>query len=384
MRGAVLFSVPSAACAGARNLDRGLSLHDSGADQAPERLPRGRGTRLFRIWALTGLLGLLPFATAPAAEKLPVPAASQGADKGIRQDRVEAWLQQISAAARSMNYSGVFVTQRGGEMSASSLVHYVVPQGNFERIETLDGQRRTMVCLDDEVHTSWPDYRLMLIDNQPGHGSFPGLLKISGGEVDRNYRLEHGGDERCAGHQCQVSTIIPRDDLRWGYRLWALRDSHLLVKAQTLDAAGHVIDQVAFAQLKINVPPDPELVRRSLRRPPGYAVEKMRAVPVTLQSQGWTLSAPVPGFKTVGVYRRSMTVGSKSSEVLQWLLSDGLASMSIFIQPAGGLPEPVPAEQRVGGTLAVSRPIGDSWITVMGAVPERTLHRLSDAVARTH
>jgi len=339
-----------------------------------------------RLLAL-GVGAFALFATAAAAQTpSAAPAAGQQAqpvaDIPLPAQGLEQWLQHVSAAARSLNYSGVFITQRGDDISTSSLVHYVLPQGHFERIETLDGQRRIMVSLGDQVRTTWPDYRLMLIDNQGGQTSFPRLLKTANGEVDRNYRLERNGQARCAGYECRVSTIVPRDDLRWGYRLWSLRDSQLLVKAQTLDASGHVIDQVAFTQLSINVPPRLDLVRDSLAQPPGYAVEQMKVVPVTLQSQGWALSAPVPGFKTVGVFRRSMTVGGKSSEVLQWLLSDGLASVSIFIQPSAALTEPVAPEQRVGGTLALSRRVGESWLTVMGAVPERTLRRISDSVVR--
>lgn len=337
------------------------------------------------LWAAPALAWAAP---ALAAQEGQAPAAAdplaaaQSADAPAQRKGLEQWLQTVSAAARSLNYSGVFITQRGDEISTSSLVHYVLPQGHFERIETLDGQRRIMVSLNDEVRTSWPDYRLTLIDNQAGQASFPRLLKTTDGEVDRNYRLERGGLQRCAGFECRVSTLLPRDDLRWGYRLWSLRDSQLLVKAQTLDAAGHVINQVAFTELKVNVAPRQSLVRDSLHQPPGYAVEQMKVVPVSLQSQGWALSSQVPGFKTVGVFRRSMSVGSKPSEVLQWLLSDGLASVSIFVQSAADLSEPVAPEQRVGGTLALSRRIGDSWLTVMGAVPERTLRRISEAIVR--
>lgn len=352
-----------------------------------------RWRRAVWIGALIGLSstpGLTPAFAAPilAAQQGHAPdatnasAAVQAADVPASQQNLEQWLQTVSAAARSLNYSGVFITQRGDEISTSSLVHYVLPQGHFERIETLDGQRRIMVSLNDQVRTIWPDYRLTLIDDQSGQASFPRLLKTTDGEVDRNYRLERGGLQRCAGYECRVSTLLPRDDLRWGYRLWSLRDAQLLVKAQTLDAAGHVINQVAFTELKINVPPRLSLVRDSLHQPPGYVVEQMKVVPVSLQSQGWALSAPVPGFKTVGVFRRSMSLGGKPSEVLQWLLSDGLASVSIFVQPAADLSEPVAPEQRVGGTLALSRRIGDSWLTVMGAVPEHTLRRISDAIVR--
>ena len=344
----------------------------------------GRVRRVAIFGVLMASLPLAPVFAGQSGDRPPVatgPQASPEADASPKQG-VEQWLQAVSTAARSLNYSGVFITQRGDEISTSSLVHYVLPQGHFERIETLDGQRRIMVSLNDQVRTTWPDYRLTLIDNQAGQASFPRLLKTTDGEVDRNYKLERGGLERCAGYECRMSILLPRDDLRWGYRLWSLPDSQLLVKAQTLDAQGHVIDQVAFTELKIHVHPRQDLVRESLHQPSGYAVEKMKVVPVSLRSQGWALSSHVPGFKTVGVFRRSMSVGGKSSEVLQWLLSDGLASVSIFVQPAADLAEPVPPEQRVGGTLALSRRIGESWLTVMGAVPERTLRRISDAVVR--
>ncbi|CUA97708.1 sigma E regulatory protein, MucB/RseB [Thiomonas bhubaneswarensis] len=343
--------------------------------------------RMHRAVIIGAMVAVLPM-TSAVAGAMGNPPQPQGhaqvspqADASSKEG-LEQWLQTVSAAARSLNYSGVFITQRGEEISTSSLIHYVLPQGHFERIETLDGQRRIMVSFNDQVRTSWPDYRLTLIDNQVGQASFPRLLKTTNGEVDRNYRLERGGLERCAGYECRMSTLLPRDDLRWGYRLWSLPDSRLLVKAQTLDAEGHVIDQVAFTELKINVHPRQDLVRESLHQPPGYTVEKMKVVPVSLSSQGWALSSQVPGFKTVGVFRRSMSVGGKSSEVLQWLLSDGLASVSIFVQPAADLTEPVPSEQRIGGTLALSRRIGESWLTVMGAVPERTLRRISEAVVR--
>ncbi|MGE0073136.1 MAG: sigma-E factor regulatory protein RseB domain-containing protein, partial [Thiomonas sp.] len=136
-----------------------------------------------RLLAL-GVGAFALFATAAAAQTpSAAPAAGQQAqpvaDIPLPAQGLEQWLQHVSAAARSLNYSGVFITQRGDDISTSSLVHYVLPQGHFERIETLDGQRRIMVSLGDQVRTTWPDYRLMLIDNQGGQTSFPRLLKTA-------------------------------------------------------------------------------------------------------------------------------------------------------------------------------------------------------------
>ncbi len=333
------------------------------------------------LWACALAFGSGLALPAWAASPQVVASAAQAApDAGG--EGLQAWLQRVSAAARSLNYRGVFVTQHGESISTSSLEHYVLPQGHFERIETLDGQRRVLVCLNDEVRTSWPDYKLTLIDNQPGNSSFPRLLKTADGAVDQNYSRESEGTQRCIGRVCEVTQVRPRDDWRWGYRLWTLRGSDLLVKAQTLNAAGKVVDQVAFTSLDIGVTPRPGALRQAMQPVPGFTFEQMRAQPVDLREAGWKLADAVPGFETIGVYRRSMMVGERRSKVLQWLLSDGLASVSIFIQPLHDVPAGMPEEQRVGGTLALSRRIGDWWVTVMGAVPDRTLRSLSQAVVR--
>lgn len=328
------------------------------------------------------LFGSTMMAPTLAATSAPTPAASTASAPAAGTGDLQDWLQKVSRAAHELNYRGVFVTQDGDTISTSSLEHYVVPQGHFERIETLDGQRRVLVCINDEIRTMWPDYKLTLIDNQPGNASFPRLLKTADGEVNQNYQREPEGEQRCIGRQCQVTRLVPRDHWRWGYRLWTLSGSDLLVKAQTIDAAGKVVNQVAFTEVDVGIPPRPQAVRAALRRTEGFTVEQMRAQPVNLLDAGWKLDDGVPGFETIGVYRRSMMVGEKSSEVLQWLLSDGLASVSIFIQPMHSVPASVPEEQRVGGTLALSRRVGDWWVTVMGAVPDRTLRRISTGIAR--
>ena len=44
-----------------------------------------------------------------------------------------------------------------------------------------------------------------------------------------------------------------KDNLRFGYRVWSERKSGLVVKVQTLDPDGGVVEQLAFSELQLNV-----------------------------------------------------------------------------------------------------------------------------------
>ena len=56
---------------------------------------------------------------------------------------------------------------------------------------------------------------------------------------------------RIAGYDCQAIVLRPRDNLRYGYRLYADTASGMLLKAGTVDPAGEPVEQFSFTQLAI-------------------------------------------------------------------------------------------------------------------------------------
>ena len=64
-----------------------------------------------------------------------------------------------------------------------------------------------------------------------------------------NYHIKAESQlHRVADRQCRLITVEPRDALRYGYRLCADVATNLLLKAQTLDAARRVVEQVSFTR----------------------------------------------------------------------------------------------------------------------------------------
>lgn len=347
---------------------------------------------------LWGMLSLVPLAAKAASTiasaKQSGPQASSAqpmaatskpeVSSAVKPDTAEdlqAWLERVSHAAQRRNYSGIFVVQSGGRMVSSTIDHYVTKGSTLEKVETLDGERRILLCQNEKTRTILPAERLVVVEDHQADFSFPRVLKTPRAKLSMLYSMQHEGQERCAGYVCEVTRITPRDDLRYGYRLWTERTSDLLVKAQTLDDQGNVLDQVAFTQLNLNPAPKPDMVAQALRGTGDYQVEHMRATPTTSRAQGWTLSKPPPGFKSVGIYQRRLLLRAKPVEVTQWLFTDGLASVSLF----GGSTADTQqhgASLHMGETNALLDRKGAWSVIAIGAVPTKTLQLFAESIAR--
>ncbi len=317
----------------------------------------------------------------PAQKRDAAPLAGGGhaTPQQAREGHLQSWLQSISQAAKDRNYSGVFVVQSGGRIVTSTIDHYVVHGNTLERVETLDGQRRILVCHNAETRTILPDARLIVVEDHHTDYSFPRMLKTPHEDYATHYKLKQEGHERCAGYICNVTRIIPQDDLRYGYRLWTEQRSGLLVKAQTLNDLGKVLDQVAFTQLDLNPKPRPDLISEALKGTSGYQIEHMRASLSTPQAQGWALSQPIPGFESVGIYKRRLMLHGKPAEVTQWLFSDGLASVSLFAGPSADSQQ-ADASLHMGDTNALLARKGAWSVIVIGSVPAKTLQLFADSL----
>jgi sigma-E factor negative regulatory protein RseB len=177
-------------------------------------------------------------------------------------------------------------------------------------------------------------------------------------------------------------TLEPKDNARYGYRLWVDRDSGLLLRAQTLNERREVIEQIAFTDVRIG-----ERIDRAKLRPSwsteGWSVERSDYRKADLSQHGWLVPAPTGFRKTREVTRR---IGG--SDAMQAVFSDGLATVSVFIEPhsllsAAGTGSQIPsgdALQIRGPTSAFSRRVGDSLVTVVGEVPPSTVRAVAGSV----
>jgi sigma-E factor negative regulatory protein RseB len=296
-----------------------------------------------------------------------------GAVQAQAPDALGGWLRKMHDAAQKLSYAGTFVYQNGSRSETSRITRYVDSGGDIERLEVMDGVPREIVRTKDTVRCYLPGARLVKVDRRTERG-FPALLPERISAVERNYEISLGETRRIAGYDCQAVVLKPKDNLRYGYKLYADIASGMLLRAVTVDANGEQIEQFMFTELRIGgVTRDMVRSRHASR---SWRVEDAEAAPARLA--GWGLSAELPGFQKVVELKRRMGDSRSAGQVVY---SDGLAAVSVFIESLEGRPEPVrPGLSSMGAIHIYTREVANHVVTVVGEAPAASVQRIANAV----
>jgi len=295
------------------------------------------------------------------------------------------WLDRIQQAAQQQDYEGTFVYQRGGFVQSSRIAHYAARgEGEFERIESLDGKPRKLLRHNDELYTFVPERKLCVVERRQARDSFPALLGASGEHVMSVYDAKLLGKDRVAGVDAQVVELVPKDAYRFAYKLWADARTGLLLRSQTLDVDERVLEQIAFSQLQVGAaaPGEKSAIATGMRNLNGWTVVRPPVAPVDMVAQGWQIAPGVAGFKKIREVRRPMAArdaGDPPIPVDQAVFTDGLATISVFIESAEKNTRKEGAGS-TGATHVLVKRRGEFWITVLGEVPPATLQQFASAI----
>jgi len=288
------------------------------------------------------------------------------------------WIQAARTAAMRVNYTGTIIYQAGGEMTSSRITHMFDGSNSLERIQTLDGKPREYLrkrsASDDEVLCLIPESRKVVVEKRSVEDSFPALSSASPDEILQRYDAKLGPVERVAGFEAQALALEPRDNLRYAYRFWLDRASGLLLRAQTLNERKEVIEQISFSDVRIG-----ERIDRSALKSPwstdGWSVVRSEYRKADLAKQGWIVPTPDGFRRTKEVVRRM-----HSADAMQVVFADGLATISVFIEPGSAIADPPDSVHVHGPTSAFSRRVSEALVTVVGEVPPSTVRAVALSV----
>jgi sigma-E factor negative regulatory protein RseB len=302
-------------------------------------------------------------------------------------DDARGLLERMEHALATRNYQGTFVHEHDGQSETLRIVHRAEGEGFAERLVSLDGSGREVIRRDGELRAYFPDQGVALVEGYTKAGLlFSGLqgLDSSAGQL---YRLSEEAPARISGRETRVLLVEPLDDLRYGYRVWVEEVSAMPLKTQLRTAAGRVIEQLVFTELTL-----PAQVT-DLALQPAHGARHCRllrhaaagdAEPPQAADTTWDAADLPPGFHLVANSTRPM--GSDQRAVTHLVFSDGLASVSVFVEPQSRLPpngrrEPVPQTvTRVGSSSAVSTEVDGHRVTVFGQVPPDTARAIAGSL----
>lgn len=308
---------------------------------------------------------------------LPAHVAAQDPRRDVPKTEAQ-WIQAARTAAQRVNYTGTIVYQAGNEITSSRITHVYDGSHSHERIQTLDGKPREYLrkrsASDDEVQCLIPESKKIVVEKRSVEESFPAFSSASPDEILQRYEAKLGVVERVAGYEAQALALEPRDALRYAYRLWLDRASGLLLRAQTLNERREVIEQISFSDVRIG-----ERIERSALKPAwlteGWSVVRSDYRKTDLAGAGWIVPTPDGFRKTKEVVRRM-----HGADAMQVVFADGLATISVFIEPASTVADPGGDVRTHGPTAAFSRRVSDALVTVVGEVPPGTIRAVAQSV----
>jgi sigma-E factor negative regulatory protein RseB len=295
-----------------------------------------------------------------------------GAQEGVE------WLDRMNAAVEELNYEGTFVHVIGGEAETLHVVHRNETGEIGERIISLDGPGREIIRQQDKVQCILPDRKVVLLERRNDVSPLVSALPSYSGDLDPHYAFLVERGTRIAGRETELLTIKPKDEFRYGYMLWLDTSTAMPLKSQLLDEQGQIVEQILFTRIDYldlvpasSILPTIDTTGFDWIQSPLESPEIESAVP-------WRATAVPSGFQLSSATHESM--GGAEFPVEHLVYSDGLATVSVFIEDPQSKQEVTPGYSSVGSTNAFSLVLHGRQITAVGEVPRQTVSAIASSL----
>jgi sigma-E factor negative regulatory protein RseB len=174
--------------------------------------------------------------------------------------------------------------------------------------------------------------------------------------------------------------VKPKDNLRYGYRLWVADDNALLLKFELLNENNEVMEQSMFADISVvdNVPKEllkPETTSEGftwLKQEEGIASK------FSPEESDWYINSLPAGFSITAHFKHLLPNSKKMAE--HFVVTDGLASISAYVEKIDEGDEEFVGLSPMGAVNAFGRVSHGHQITVIGEVPGSAVEMIGHAV----
>jgi sigma-E factor negative regulatory protein RseB len=287
-------------------------------------------------------------------------------------DDAASWFERMRDAMQKQDFEGRFVYQVGQQLESMYVVHRLSGDAELERLVSLSGDSREVIRGDRAVACLQPGGRpvSVLEGARNAAGELSGIIPMQ--RIREHYRFQLDGVHRVAGRQAQLLEVIPRDNLRYGYRLFLDQETGLPLRSIMLDQHGKPISQMLFVDLKTGK--DVTAIERDIS-----ALQQTDSAQITVPAgiaspdhAAWGFEGLPEGFQLVSVREEA----AKHRQHL--IFSDGIAVLSLYVEPEDG--DPMSGYSQMGTTRIYAEPRLGMQITAVGEVPDATLRKTVQAL----
>ncbi|MGH8559604.1 MAG: MucB/RseB C-terminal domain-containing protein [Methylococcales bacterium] len=285
-------------------------------------------------------------------------------------------LMEMSEAVKNLNYRGTVVYLRDKEAETMRVFHAQRGGVEKERVVALNSPMREVIRSDKEVTCYLPDARLVYVSRNTAHRSF--LVQVPE-NLDSNapfYEYLLAGREYVIQKESQIIELKPKDEFRYGRKIWVDLETRLPLRFELFDEKRELVEQMMFTDLEVvdQLPAESLAVSANIKTSDWEVRDGESPQDV---NHMWTFIGIPEGFRQV-FYRRSIMPTDKQA-VEHILFSDGFSSVSVYVDKPGK--DNVASDHKQWGAIhSYSRLLDGYQITVLGAVPGRTVQTIGDGI----
>lgn len=303
------------------------------------------------------------------------------------------WLERMAGADEEFNYQGTLVHLCDGVMDIVRIVHRVDRGQVTERMTAQASGGRQIIRNADEVMCILPDQKKVTVERRDSEASpigskianFPSFSNISSSLYD----VAILGSDRIADRETVILAIRPVDAYRYGYRLWLDFRTALPLKFEVVDDAGQGLEQGVFTEIEFyeslsakdvepTIATEEFEWQRNIAVASGIRDNVNSASPGELVRSRWRVATPPPGFELT--FAQSQVADGSPTQMEQLVYSDGLATISVFIESEVEESAAIEGMSQIGATNAFTTFRNGYLITAMGGVPLDTTRMVALSV----
>ncbi len=295
---------------------------------------------------------------------------------------LQGLLSKMNQILERGNYEGTFVFMHKGNVETMSIVHGYSENGVREKLVSLTGDAREVIRDQDVLTCIWPRDKLVVIESASATHGLPSSLPTDLDELAFHYKLTEVGQARIAGHDCTLVRFQPLDEHRYGHELCVENEQGMVLGSKTFNVSGKTIENMMFTSFRMRETAPEKLFQPSVHL--NDYTWKTASVELNgeLQpDQAWKIEELPPGFSLQSVTRKLMS--ASNNPVQHMVLTDGLASVSVFISKVDNPEHMYKGAHKQGVINAYARDLNQHQITVVGEVPQGTVKMIGSSVIYT-
>ena len=286
------------------------------------------------------------------------------------------WLNRMASAVQSTSYEGTVIRLRNGKAEALKVAHQNTDGVIREKVIVQEGNGLEIIRNGNEVQCILPDKKSVLVEEWNDQSTLFSTLPSSNIRFGSEYDVAIVRKGRIAGRKAILLAIRPHDEYRFGHRIWLDIATAFPLQTTLVGTDGATIEQVKFADIAL----DKEIHAAALA--PSISIENFRFIAHPRRSvtrevdSPWSATDLPNGFRVVSSHAEELP--GRQQSVIHILFSDGLANVSVFIEPANDTK--LARRSKVGASSSFSTEFDGFRVTAVGEVPAATVEQIATSM----